>query len=207
MLYAVVEAVGSGGGGGGAVGVLNQGFTGGGGGSGGYTKSVVSAATIGASKTVIIGALGTGGAAGANNGTAGGDVCITTSTCVSGQIVAAKGGSGGAFAQSGSQSGKGGAGGVAGTGDLVAVGVPGYSGLYYAATMGSLVIGSPGQGASSIWGGGALSAEDVLGAADGINATGYGSGGSGGATRNVAANRPGGNGSAGAVFITEFVNQ
>lgn len=207
MLYAVVEMCSSGGGGGAVVGTAANLFIGGGGGAGGLTRSVLTAATVGASKSILIGSIGTGGSAGANNGTAAGDTCITTSTCSSGHIVVAKGGSGGQFAQSAVQAGFAGAGGVAGTGDLVGTGAGGHSGLYYPAA-GSLVFGALGAGADSPFGSGGISGASVTfgsGAAGG-NATGYCAGGGGG-FENSAANKAGGNGSPGIVWITEYNSQ
>lgn len=206
LLYAIVEVVGSGGGGGGAVGVLNQQFIGGGGASGGYSRSVLSAATIGASKVVSIGLAGTGGAAGANNGGSGGQVCLTTTSCVSGQIVVANGGGGGGFSQSAVAGGAPGVAALAGTGDLVITGTPGQAGLYYPVA-GTISIPA-GAGGSSFYGGGAPSAGVLAGGgSDGVAGSAYGGGGSGGTTQIVATNRAGGAGAPGIVFITEFVNQ
>ncbi len=205
MLYAVVETCSSGGGGGGVVGAASKQFIGGGGGAGGFTRHVLTAAAVGASKLVLIGSLGTGGAAGANAGTAGGDTCITTSTCASGQIVVAKGGSGGGFAQDAAAGGLQGLGGVAGTGDLVAVGASGMTGLYYPIA-GSVNFGL-GAGASSQWGGGGISGAGVsfTAGSNGGTATGYCAGGGGGFA-NAAVDRAGGNPSPGIVWITEYVN-
>ena len=63
MSYCIIECVGGGGGGGGAsdFGSINNVITGGGGGSGGYSRKKASAADIGVSKTVTIGAGGTAG--------------------------------------------------------------------------------------------------------------------------------------------------
>jgi hypothetical protein len=206
ILYAIVETVGSGGGGGGAVGVLNQQFIGGGGGSGGYSRSILTAATIGASKVVSIGLGGAGGAAGANNGGSGGQVCLTTTTCVSGQIVVANGGGGGGFSQSAVAGGNPGAAALVGTGDLTITGTPGQAGLYYPVA-GTISIPA-GAGGSSFYGGGAPSAGTLAGGgANGTAGSAYGGGGSGGTTQIVATNRAGGDGAAGIVFITEFVNQ
>src|SRR6266404_4495844 len=74
MVYCIIECVGGGGGGGGtgAAGATTLIIGAGGGGSGGYSRLMASAATIGASKIVTVGALGGGGSAGANAGTAGG---------------------------------------------------------------------------------------------------------------------------------------
>ena len=91
MLYCIIEVVGGGGGGGGAAtSVPNTSGAGGGGGSGGYSRLVASAATIGVSQSVTIGAAGAAGAAGANDGGRGG-----TTSVGSGPLVSATGGFGG----------------------------------------------------------------------------------------------------------------
>lgn len=191
LLYAIIECVGSGGGGGAVAGTAARLFAGGGGGSGGYSRTVASAATIGASQVVTIGAAGAGGAAGSNSGTAGADVSV-------GSICIGKGGGAGTFSDSGTL-GSAGAGGVAGTGDLAAAGTPGGGGIFTNAgntlSMGSL------PGGSSFFGGGGAGAQGA-----GTNAGAFGSGGSGGSI-SIAANAAGGNGSAGVVFITEYTNQ
>src|SRR6186713_630583 len=84
MVHCIIECVGGGGGGGGAIisAAIGQ-YTGGGGGAGGYSRTYATAAMIGASQTVTIGAAGAGGAAGANNGTAGGSTSVGT-LCIAG---------------------------------------------------------------------------------------------------------------------------
>lgn len=76
LLYCIIENLGGGAGGGGVAGNSSFDLGGGGGGAGGYSRAVISAATIGASKTVTIGAAGNGGASGANNGSNGGDTIV-----------------------------------------------------------------------------------------------------------------------------------
>jgi hypothetical protein len=91
MAWCQIEVVGGGGGGAGcpaSVGISSP--VGGGGGAGGYARKIVSAATIGVSQAVTIGAGGAGGAAGLNAGNSG------TTTSV-GAIVSATGGVGGSF--------------------------------------------------------------------------------------------------------------
>jgi hypothetical protein len=195
LLYAVIECVGGGGGGGGANSAsTTQSYGGGGGGSGGYSRLVATAATIGVSQTVTIGAAGSGGAAGSNNGSAGGDTSVAT-LCVG------KGGAGGNFSSI-AQVPNGGAGGVAGTGDLVGAGNPGGSG---ANSQTNLFLTQSGFGASSFFGGGAHAiGATVGGTVAGVAAGNYGAGGSGGSVIDVVGTAAGGNGSAGVVFITEF---
>lgn len=194
MLYCIIETVGSGGGGGSAAGTLANSYSGGGGGSGSYSRLVATAATIGASQTVTVASGGAGGASGSNNGASGGDVSVGT-LCIG------KGGSGGVFG-SGAQFPLGGAGGVPGTGDITAAGVPGIPGVYNALSA-SVIIPS-GAGGSSFFGGGAVGVFLLNGALAGNNASNYGSGGSGGSTSNTTSTAAGGNGSSGVVFITEY---
>lgn len=201
MVYAVVECVGGGGGGGGVLGVSAQSYGAGGGGSGGYSRLVATAATIGASKSVTIGALGAGGTAGANNGSAAGDTCVGGAACTT-NLCVGKGGSGGLFGNS-AGSPNGGAGGVAGTGDLAAAGVPGNTGFYSAV---STIVAFGGNGGSSQFGGGGAGVVGTSGVANaGAAAGAYGGGGAGAVAHNTTNTAAGGNGSAGVVFITEYV--
>lgn len=192
MLYCKIEAVGGGGGGGGcSAAAANIGQGGAGGGAGGYSSLVASAATIGASKAVTIGAAGAGGARGANAGSAGGDTSVGT-------ICIAKGGSGGG-AGNGANVVTGGTGGIAGTGDVTATGASGQaSGVF---TNG---FGMAGGGGSGPFGGGTAGAGSSSNI-DGGAATGKGAGGGGGASYNGSgAGNTGGAGTAGYVLITEF---
>jgi len=86
MTFCIVEAVGGGAGGGGVVCDAAYALWAGGGGAGGYSRKVTTAALVGASQVVTIGAGGAGGAFGA--GSNGGDTSL-------GSICIAKGGSGG----------------------------------------------------------------------------------------------------------------
>lgn len=193
IIYAIIECVGGGAGGGGVTGTAAQFYVAGGGGSGSYSRAYASAAAIGASQTVTIGAAGAGGSAGSNAGSVGSDTSV-------GSICIGKGGSGGNFS-SAIQNGIGGAGGVAGTGDFTPTGAPGAGGFYNAV---SATIGTPaGLGGSSIFGGGATATTSH---AAGVAASNYGSGGSGASSDN-GSNFAGGNGSAGVVVVTEFTNQ
>lgn len=199
LIVAVLECVGAGGGGGGVTGVAGSNVIAGPGASGGYSRSVVLAATIGASKTVTVGTHGTGGAAGNNSGSGGGASCFTSTSCVSGQIVSANGGGAGTF---GVNTGAPAPGGAAGTGDIAAAGNPG----------GPPQVGTtalfPFPGASSHFGGGATAPTFVSSTAlTGINASNYGSGGSGAWAQNITANAAGGNGSDGICIATEYNNQ
>lgn len=196
MKYCTIEVVGGGGGGGGAA---TQGAAtcagAGGGGAGGYARKTVAAATIGASKSVSVGAAGTAGSAGNNAGGTGG------TTSVGSTIVQATGGVGGGGAPASSGTVLGGAGGVGGSGDFNANGAPGGagSGVFVA---GVVAYTMGGIGGSSLYGGGGVSPTNAAGNA----ATNYGSGGSGAALANSASQQAGGAGTAGIVIITEFLS-
>lgn len=198
MLYAIIECVGSGGSGAGGTGPATGFYVGGGGGSGSYSRAVVSAATVGGSQTVTVGAGGTAPAAGNTNGASGSDVSV-------GALCIGKGGGGGNFA-SGAQVGAAGVGGVAGTGDLTIAGNAGQSGMF--TTVASVLFAS-GAGASSYFGGGAPAASQSGGGTTtaGNAASNYGGGGGGGNAVSTTSTFAGGNGSNGAAFITEFCSQ
>lgn len=187
MATAVIECVGGGGGGAGVAGSTTFYTFGGGGGSGGYSKKLVTAAQVGASQVVTIGAGGAGGAAGSTGGAAGGDTSV-------GALCIGKG----ARNPGASAWNYPGLGGLPGTGDIAGAGNPGQPGQQIAPASG-IAVG--GNGASSIFGGGAPI--NMLGGA-GNNATAYGAGGSGAFAATVATNYAGGNGSSGIVIITEY---
>jgi len=193
MVYCVVECVGGGGGGGGSAGATSATITGAGGGGGNYSRSVISAATIGASKAVAIGAAGSAGATGNNAGGNGGDTTLNTTTVV------AKGGTGG----SGSLGVPtvGGAGGVAGTGDIT---IPGERGGASQVTTVNAIYVSSGRGGNSLLGCGAGNVVTVNGVLSGNAGGNYGAGGSGGVAQNTASTTTGGAGSAGVMYITEY---
>jgi hypothetical protein len=191
MKYCTLEAIGGGAGGAGVSGSAGVYVGCGGGGSGGYSRLVASAATIGVSQTVTIGAGG-GGGVGNASGSAGG----TTSV---GSICIANGGQGGL---SNANSYAGGTGGAAAgaVGDLTFAGAPGVSGMNSASWL------NGGVGGSSAFGGGGLGGTSLSsGAANGSNASNYGSGGGGGAVLNSATTANGGAGSAGLVIVTEYI--
>lgn len=200
MDYCIIECVGGGGGGAGAYsGVPNGAIVGSGGGGGGYSRLIASAATIGASKTVTIGA---GGAAGSNIGGAGG----TGGTTSVGAICTALGGAGGNPNNSSTLYGTGGTGGGQGTGSFSCVGGAGGGGIL----MGGNTSIS-GTGGSSFFGGSALNVVVAVGSPTFINGTPgslYGGGGSGGAdfyNDGSGSAAIGGVGAAGIVIITEFI--
>jgi hypothetical protein len=191
LLYAEIECVGGGGGGGGSANSAGSTQTAAGGGGGGEWRfKRATAASIGASQTVTIGAAGTAGASGNNAGGAGGDTSVGT-LCV------AKGGGGGAGVAT--QASSGGAGGTGGTGDYGVPGETGNTGIYNSAT--NLLSVFPGGGDSGRgYGHGGKSRA----AAAGIAGEGYGAGGGGGNSYAGGGAAAGGAGTAGIVIITEY---
>lgn len=194
MRYCVIECVGAGGAGGGINLGTTKGLGGGGGGSGGYSRTTASAATIGASKTVTVGAAGGSGAG--SSGSAGGDTSV-------GALCIAKGGSGGELNDFSAGFGGGGNGGVAGTGDVTAPGSSGYIGDAFPSASNYLARG--GQGGASYFGGAGRASSTGFSATNG-NGGSFGGGGSGGSVLGTTGSAAGGNGGAGYVVITEFCN-
>ncbi len=195
LIFARIECLGGGGGGGGAA-ASNPATAsgGGGGGAGGRSTLLATAATIGASKAITIGAAGLAGTAGNNAGGNGGDTSVTT-LCIG------KGGTGGSGANNASTTG--GLGGTAGTGDTTATGMPGGSTI--AATAALILSGA---GGSSLYGGGGRSiATPSSGSTSGEAGTGFGAGGSGGVSNDNSVAAAGGLGTAGYVVIYEVCNQ
>lgn len=192
MVYCQIECVGGGGGGGGIDGDGNSEGAGGGG-AGGYARKISTAADIGASQAVTVGAGGAAGASGNNPGGNGGDTSV-------GAICIGKGGTGGEGGAT-SDPGNGGAGGVAGTGDFTPVGAPGGSGIYAGAAS---AFALSGYGGSSIYGGGGVAKIANAATVAGAAGSNYGGGGSGGASHGDASNAAGGAGAAGVVIVTEY---
>lgn len=192
---ALIEAWGGGGGGGGAVVAPtgSQVATGGGGGAGGYSRRLVTAADLGASIAVTIGAAGAGGLAGNNAGSNGGDTSV-------GSLCIGKGGSGGAGHPGTSlTAAAAGAGGVPGTGDESFVGEAGSIGTAYTQT-------TPSRGGSSTIGnGGAAGGGGASTTGGAATSGGYASGGGGGYAPNGTSNAAGGAGTGGFVRITEYI--
>ncbi len=187
LLYAIVECVGGGGGGSGTPATTaGQIAVGGGGGGGGYTKKIYARSALLPNVSVTIGAAGAAGAAGANDGTNGGDTTFLGMT-------ASGGGKGTASAAAAVVNYFGTDGGAASGGDVNVVGsAVGYYG--YSTTVGgnfSVSIGghSPYSGA----------------ARPNASGNGYGGGGGGIYANSSAAAAAGKAGTAGVVFITEFL--
>lgn len=198
MKYCIIELVGGGGGGGGTTTTgVGEITCAGGGAGGGYARKVATAAAIGASQAVTIGAAGTAGAVGGGNGGAGG----TTSL---GALCIATGGGGGfggpAVAQNFS-SAYGGTAGIGTTGDFLArgnYGVNGTAGLNFAS--------NGGAGGSSFFGGGGQGATTSGGPTNGDAGSNYGGGGGAGATGSGGQTQAaGGAGAKGVVIITEYI--
>lgn len=179
MTWCEVWAQGGGGGGGSAAATTNS-FAAGGG-SGEAIMKILTAAQIGASKAVAIGAAGTGATSGSNAGGNGGDTTLGTTLAV------AKGGTGGNGA-----SGAGAAGGAGGTGGTFDIDYPGRAGSN------SLAGSFAGAGADSLFGGGGGISASFGGSA----ASGNGGGGGGG-QNTASAQKSGGNGSIGIMYIIE----
>lgn len=195
MVYCDIEVVGAGGGGGGcAASVIGLG-AGAGGGGGGYARGRFTAATIGASKTVTIGAAGTGGTAGANAGVTGGTSSV-------GILITATGGTGGQGGSANTGTAPftiGGPAAGAGTlGDYQTTGMPAIMAFWTSST------GIAGAGGNSFFGGGALG--NGAGGGAGPAAQSYGGGGGGAiGTPNVNTTYAGGVGFKGLVIVTEYI--
>lgn len=199
MVYCKIESWGAGGGGGSVASGSSIGYLGAGGGGGAYSEKMSTAADIGASKAVTIGAGGTAATAGANAGGDGGDTSVGT-LCV------AKGGSGGPGFTSTTPYPLGGAGGAAssGTGDVKLDGGRGCGSSSMIITSGHGATGGYGGGAPRLSGPTypqAHTAAAVAGVAAEANS---GAGGAGAWCLNTS-NAAGGAGGSGYVVITEFL--
>ena len=199
----VIEMVGGGGGGAGIAtgGGSTQAGVGGGGGAGAYVSKRLTANFSGASYSV--GAKGAGGAAGANNGVAGGDTTFTD-TAGSPTTYTAGGGSGGARSGPGTAPAVMGpaSGGTATNGDYNSAGQRGtwghgLAGNFYA--FGGNGGNSP-FGAGGAGGGTAGANASQAGAA----ASGHGAGGGGACCNGTGTQQAGGDGSDGMIVIWEY---
>ncbi len=189
-----VKAVGAGGGGGGAgsAGGSGRAACGGGGGYGGVVEDFITSPA--ASYTYAVGALGSGGAAGVNAGSAGGDTTFSDGGSLS---LTAGGGAGGAGSGSTASNTQnlGGLGGTATGGDLNIPGDPGECGLIVGGDISNLgkgasgPLGSPGRQTLS---------------ADGADASGFGAGGGGGSGQDNSFARAGGDGVGGLILVEEY---
>lgn len=182
MLFCLglLQAPGGGGGGG------SSGVPAGGGGGGGSAIGLFSAATIGASQTVTIGAIGS---AGSSSGPTSGGTGGTTSL---GALLSATGGVGGINGGSAAEN-LGGAGGAATAGDVQMAGGGGGASMDQG---GNSTAG--GIGGNAFFGGGAVQVKTGAGVAGGQ----YGGGGGGGWHSGN-----GGGGGAGFLYMIEFCSQ
>ena len=188
MSHCIVQCLGGGAAGGGTP--LAVSSSGGGGGAGGFSQSYVSAATIGASQAVTIGAGGTG-VSGAN-GNNGNDTSV-------GSIVIAKGGTGGLKSTGNAIAGS--LGGVAGTGDLTFVGGSGSGGIIIPTN--TQLSGAGGSSYFSCATPGVVNG-GVSSSTNGNNATANSGAGGSGAANGGALASTGGNGGSGIVIIYEY---
>lgn len=196
MVYCIVEAVGSGAGAGGvAAPGVTAGASSGGAGAGSYARAALSAAAVGASQTVTIGAKGVGGAAGNHDGTDGAD-------CSFGSLVIGKGGTHSAASTGGNFS-AGGAGGVAGTGDFTIVGGKGGDGVDAGIASIRILGGIGGQ--APVFGTGTASASGAASGGAGVAGTAPGDGGAGAGATGNSNNEAGGDGFPGIVVVTEYI--
>lgn len=180
MTYCIAIVTASGGAGGGKLAATGGA---GGGGAGGTAIERLTAADIGASKAVTVGAAVTGGT---GNGTSGNSSSI-------GALVSATGGAGGD---------DGGTAGSGGTGSGGNINLPGGNGGYGG---GSNDDTYGGNGGGSFWGSGAFGRKAGTTGNSGPNATVPGAGGAGG-SRSTSGNANGGNSVAGIVVIIEFIS-
>ncbi len=195
MLFCRIDIFGGGGGGGGAAGSAGQAGAGAGGASGSYSLVYIPASSVGAGLSVTIGAGGAGGAAGTNNGSNGGATNIGAFTAPGGG-----GGGGGTSTATSIITGGGGSPGGAGLGgvEIAYGGQPGGFAIVLNGVAGQLVAG---LGGNCYGGGGGISlAVNVPGSGNG-----FGGGGAGGAAFN-GTDSAGGNGTNGAVVVTEFLS-
>lgn len=206
LVHAVV--VGGGAAGGGLINgdsALASGGAAGGGGAGGEAEGYFTIATIGASQSITVGQAG----AGVNNAPG------TNGTATSfGTLLTANGGVGGLNHDptNGTWFAQGGVGGGASGGDQSFTGKRGETGAVMSGHPARSGAGGDGYhrsggGRSLIAAGSSAPGADTNGALAGANASGYGAGGGGAVcVGNWGNSVPGGYGSNGAVFITEFLS-
>ena len=198
--FAQVIVTGGGGGGGEAMGDSASEIGGGGGGAGGTTIEMLTAATLGSSKGVVIGSGGPGG-----TGDTGDDGDAGVNSSFGTTLVTANGGLGGAGQSGGTtfEANSGGAGGAAtSTGDVGLAGGAGDNGI------GGNGVAFGGNGGASYWGGGGRGA-NTTGADGNDGAVGnageaYGSGGGGSAVTDTASGPDGGAGAGGVVVVFSY---
>lgn len=197
LRYALMIATGGGGGGGGADCTdSSAGTMGGGGGAGATAIGVFSASTIGASRSITIGAGGTAGSDTGGNGGNGGTTTVS-------ELLSAGGGFGGEgiAANNHDRVANGGSGGSATVGALLIAGGGGGAGTSPFTSTGII---HSGVGGASFWGGGGRGQAINTGVSiAGEAGRAYGSGGSGAVSQNTTG-AAGGAGANGVVVILEF---
>ena len=197
---ALVYVVGGGGGGGGIDGAgSSTSGAGGGGGAGGMAMKLITSG-LGATESVTVGDGGSGGAgSGGQDGSGGGSSSF-------GSHCSATGGSGGNGGTSAAVSYAtirlGGAGGVGSSGDINTRGEPGSPGIGAGTATSEAASGS---GGSTIFGGGARSADGDQNGRDCDDLTQAGAGASGGCVTGTSGNYRGGNGANGIVVVFEYL--
>lgn len=186
MVYCTVELIGAGGGAGGCklTGVATAG-----GGAGGYCRKTYSAASIGASQTVVIGKGGSGGTGAAPSDGTDGTASTFSGLTANPGLHSKQHGSGGSYV--------GGVGGTATGGDINIAGGSGYSNISYTAAPRA----ASGAGGNSFYGAGGYGV--VGNGQSGQSGVGYGSGGGGALSGGSA--QTGGSGTDGICLITEFM--
>jgi len=191
MSYCEIEAVGGGGAGGGGAATGGLSYSGGAGGGGGeYAFGVFSAAQIGNSQSITIGSPGS-----ASSGAAGGNGGVTSV----GSLISANGGSGGTTTSAAYFNISGPTGGSGGTGGSYRF--PGDVGGNSSGSVTSFTLFG-GIGGSSVKGAGGRGGLT----SSGSGGLGYGAGGGGGSQTTSGSAVSGGAGTAGAVFIKEYIS-
>lgn len=189
MVYCVVTITAGGNSGGASASAAGQGSAGGGGGGGGTGISLFTAANIGASATVVVGAATAGSSF----------TCAGTGTT----ITASAGTVGGAGVASASANIAGGGAGGTCTGGNIANLTGGQGGYGYSPVPTAISVG--GYGGGSYFGeGAALQAQNTGNSGAGLNAANYGSGGGGAITVNGGGAQTGGTGFAGYCTVIEY---
>ncbi len=202
MVYVHIRAQAAGAGGGGAETTTAGNISAGGAGGGGeYIEAIFTAAQIGASKAYSVGAKGTGGTAGANNGNDGGNTTFNTTFIIAVGGSHGNGGAStsGAVSQFLTDPGIGGTGGSVATGTLI---------RQIAGGIGNVAVGQTtqsrgGKGGSSGCGG----SGGATGAASaGGNAAANSGAGGGGAATQATTQAAGGDGADGFLEFIEYVS-
>lgn len=204
MVYCTTEVIGGGGGSGGVTGGAGTGGASTGGGGAGTAIKTYTAALIGATAAVVIGAAGTAGASGASNGGNGGNSTFTPAGA--GAVLTGTGGTGGFGANPnatlGVNASAGGTGGGGSGGDINIQGERGGTAWWLAT--GTLVIN--GQGGASTKGQGGAAFGGTAAQSVGFSGSGYGSGAAGSWSASGGSSVAGTAGNIGICIITEYLS-